>query len=198
MDTHSILEVKMKTSESVAEIASALSAFQSAVEDVQKDAEGHNYRYATLPAILQLIRPLMGAHGLSLTQFPIDNAGHVGVVSRLMHSSGEWMEDTFLLPVVESRGMSSSQAAGSVITYVRKYAAAAILGISQEDSDGEVEEPVIKPATEEQYTRINEHVKNGDVGKRRLSWLQIEKNWNSLTHVQAETILNEIQRSMTK
>jgi hypothetical protein len=186
----------MLTSPEIGNLATALSAFQAEVEDVQKDAQGHNYRYATLPAILQLIRPLMGKHGLSLTQFPIGDSLNCGVTTRLMHKSGEWMEESLLLGVTESRGMSSSQASGAVITYARKYAAAAILGISQEDSDGHVEEPVITPATDKQFALINEHLEAGDVSKRRHTWLQIEKNWVNLTYTQAETILQEIRRKM--
>jgi hypothetical protein len=185
----------LKTSESIAEIANALSGFQSEVQDARKDAEGHHYRYATLPTVLQLIRPLMGKYGLSLVQFPIGDALNVGVVSRLMHVSGEWLEEEFVMGVTEARGMSMAQSAGSVLTYCRRYSAAAILGISQQDSDARVDEPEITPATEKQYEQINQHVAANRVSPRRLKWLQVEKNWNNLTTQQAATILSEIEGS---
>jgi len=183
----------VNTSPELSNIATALNAFQSEVEDAHKASDGHNYRYADLPTILQLIRPLMGKHGLALVQFPVGDALNVGIVSRLIHVSGEWMEETMYMGITESRGMSSAQAAGAVITYCRRYAAAAILGISQVDNDAHVEEPEIEPASEEQFAEINDFISEGKVPARRLKWLQVTKNWQNLTDKQATIILTEIK-----
>ena len=185
----------LRTSPEIGNIATALSAFQSEVEDAQKTSQAHNYRYADLHTILTLIRPLMGKHGLSLTQFPIGDQINTGVCSRLMHTSGEWMELEYTMGVTEGRGMSTCQASGMTLSYARRYAATAILGIAskEEDEDGHVEEPEITPASDEEFALINDYIEAGQVSKRRLSWLKVKKNWNNLTSQQAQTILNEIR-----
>jgi hypothetical protein len=54
------------------------------------------------------------------------------VITRLMHSSGEWLEQEYFIPL----GKMDAQAAGSAITYARRYALQAIAGIPAEDDDG--------------------------------------------------------------
>ena len=46
-----------------------------------------------------------------------------------MHESGEWLEDAILLPVTAEKGKSQAQLAGSVVTYLRRYSWAAVLGM---------------------------------------------------------------------
>ena len=119
----------------ISNLAAALSALQGEIEDAKKESKAHAYMYADLPTVLQIARPLLSKHGLAVTQFPINQGDRVGVKTRLMHTSGEWLEDSMTMPVHESRGMSPAQAAGSVITYCRRYSLTAVLGISQEDDD---------------------------------------------------------------
>ena len=179
----------MKTSDNIAELAQALCNLQGEVKDVHKGAKAHNYNYADLGAVLQLIRPLMSTHGLSLVQMPCGDGVQVGITSRLMHNSGEWVEDTLMMGITESRGMSMAQAAGSVLTYCRRYSAAAILGITQVDQDAAVQEPVVVPASTDLIAVINDYIAAGQISKRRESW--IYNNINNMTHAQATTIINE-------
>jgi hypothetical protein len=130
----------MKNSESINELAKALSAFQGEVENAAKLATNPFFKskYADLGEVLNTIRPLMGKNGLSLAQFPsftgtIDQ-GILNVESILMHSSGQWLSEVFSTPV--AKGITP-QALGSAVTYLRRYAAAGILGVGAEDDDGE-------------------------------------------------------------
>ena len=116
-------------------LATALSALQGEIEDAKKESQAHAYKYADLPTVLQIARPLLCKHGLAVTQFPVNHGDRVGVKTRLMHTSGEFLEEEMTMPVHEGRGMSPAQAAGSVITYCRRYSLTAVLGISQEDDD---------------------------------------------------------------
>jgi hypothetical protein len=50
-----------------------------------------------------------------------------------MHKSGEWIEDTLVLPLSKR----DPQAAGSAITYARRYSLQAIAGVPSADDDGE-------------------------------------------------------------
>jgi len=183
----------MRTSESIDQICAALVEFQTMVKDASKDAQGYNYRYATLPHLLALIRPDASACGLAHAQTANGDAVNVGVTTRLMHTSGQWIEDDLSMGVTVGRGMSAAQAAGSVISYCRRYSLLTIYGISQADDDAEVEDAEITPATDDQYAAINDYVQAGQVPKRRLAWLQNEKNWNNLTKEQADLILGELR-----
>ncbi len=179
----------MKTSDTIENIAQALCKFQSEVTDAHKGAQGHNYSYADLGTILQLVRPLMATHGLSVIQMPCGDSLNMGLSTRLMHNSGEWIEDTMYMGVSASRGMSEAQAAGSVITYQRRYALAACLGITQTDNDAAVKEPEIIPATDEQFAAINVLIKENNLPIRTVSWINAGNNWQNLTSKQAINVL---------
>lgn len=122
-------------SESIAKLALALSKFQGEVTDAHKDKSAYNYKYADLAGVLEIARPLCLKYELAVTQLCSTNEGGVGVTTVLMHSSGEWIESTFTMPLISVKGSNAAQAAGSVITYARRYALAAILGITQTDND---------------------------------------------------------------
>ena len=125
----------MEMSESLTEIGVALSKFQGEVNNVSKDKSGYGYKYADLAQILDVVRPLLAKHGLSVVQMPGNSDSGVTVSTMLLHSSGQWIKSETQLPMDSAAKMSAAQAAGSVITYARRYALAAALGIAQEDDD---------------------------------------------------------------
>ena len=134
----------MEKSESIKELAAALSKFQGEAVDAIKDKKGDKSSYADLGQILNLVRPVMARHGLAVTQLPCEcpEPGSIAVDTMLMHSSGEWISNSFSMPINriirKSDGKditNAPQASGSVITYARRYALAAVLGITQEDDD---------------------------------------------------------------
>lgn len=125
----------MEMSSEINEIAGALSKFQGDVRDVMKDKAAYGYNYADLSSVLETARPLMAKHGLSVVQMPGNAGADVVITTMLMHSSGQWLRGTITMPVERGKGMSGAQAVGSVITYARRYALAATLGISQSDND---------------------------------------------------------------
>jgi len=125
----------MNKSESINELATALSKAQSEIEDATKDKNGHKYKYADLSQILQIVRPSFTKHGLAVSQFPTDSGDNVAIDTILMHSSGQWLSSSFSMSVETTKNMTKAQASGSVITYMRRYALAAVAGITQEDND---------------------------------------------------------------
>lgn len=127
-------------SENINELAEALSKFQGEVVDAHKDKKGYNYKYADLTGVLEIARPLMEKHGLALTQFPGGSGSAVTLESILMHKSGQWISCPMEMEVQGSGKMSLAQAAGAVITYMRRYAASGILGITQTDNDASTKE----------------------------------------------------------
>ena len=128
----------MITSESVKEIATALSAAQSSLQDATKNSvagsKAYKYSYADLSQVLEEIRPALKQHNLSVVQLPFSSGSRVGVVTRLLHSSGEWIEESIDLEV---EGQNLAQATGSHITYLRRYSLASLFAITQKDDDAE-------------------------------------------------------------
>ena len=126
----------MNTSESIKEIATALSAAQGSLQDATKNAKNPHFKsdYADLSHILEAIRPALKAQNLSVVQLPFSSGTRVGVTTRIMHSSGEFIEESIDLEV---EGRNLAQAAGSHITYLRRYSLASLFAIHQKDDDGE-------------------------------------------------------------
>lgn len=107
-------------------IYKALAAFQQECPVIHKGAQGHNYSYADLPAIFEVINPLLAKHGLGFTQ-PL-NGNSIRTV--LFHiETGETIESVTDIPVDTGSRMNLFQSAGSGITYFRRYAISSLLGI---------------------------------------------------------------------
>lgn len=139
----------MNKSESIKEIATALNKAQAEMSGAKKSANNPFFKskYADLGAVVEAIKVAFADNGLSYSQFPIFLDGKVGVETILMHSSGEWLSSELYLPMTKQ----DPQAAGSAITYARRYALQAIAGIPSEDDDGnEASKSPPKP----QYTDI--------------------------------------------
>jgi hypothetical protein len=120
-----------------AEFAAAFLAAQREFPTIAKtktaDMGNYKYKYADLGDVLDQALPILHKHGIALSQPPASGDGSIGVHTRLIHESGH-IEDcgTLLLPAG-----NNPQAAGSAMTYARRYAACAALGIvADEDDDG--------------------------------------------------------------
>ena len=126
-----IAPILVKKSDSIVEIAKALSKFQASMVNVTKEAENPYFKssYASLGNIIDTIRKPMGENGLAFAQFPIEDNR---LVTLLMHTSGEYFQSVVKMFPKDS----TPQAQGSAITYMRRYALSAILGIATEDDDG--------------------------------------------------------------
>ena len=131
----------MEKSESIKEIAKALLAFQEKGENVKKDGNNPYFKskYATLENILDTIKPTLAKCGLSFSQFPDGE----GLTTILMHTSGEFLKANTKMTLRDQ----TPQGQGSAITYMRRYALSAVLGIAtEEDDDGNAaSQPAPKP-----------------------------------------------------
>lgn len=126
----------VKKSESIKEIATALHAAQGEMSGAKKEAANpfFNSKYADLNSVVDAIRVPFHNHGLSYSQFPLFENQLVGVETLLMHISGEFISSVLMLPMKKQ----DAQAAGSAITYARRYALQSIAGIPSEDDDGNI------------------------------------------------------------
>lgn len=123
----------METSESIKELATALNKAQAEMSGAKKGKENPFFKskYADMNAVVDAVRIPFCDNGLSYAQLPLFRDGFVGVETILMHTSGEWMRGELLLPMTKQ----DPQAAGSAITYARRYALQSIAGIPSEDDD---------------------------------------------------------------
>lgn len=150
----------MEKSESIKELATALCKAQSKMKSAKKDSNNtfRESKFASLYEVIEAAKSTLHENGLSFSQFPISKEpekeikttiirkdgtkiesilSYVGVETILMHESGEWMKQELFLSC-ENR---DPQSYGSAISYARRYAIQAILGIPSEDDDGNAAMP---------------------------------------------------------
>ena len=124
----------MTQSESIDKLLPAFVAFQSDMPSVPKDAVNPHFRskYASLGAITEATRPHLAKHGLAVTQSLVWRDGVQLLVTRVIHVSGQWMQDGgYALNPTKN----DPQGMGSAVTYARRYTLGATLGIVTEDDD---------------------------------------------------------------
>ena len=125
----------MNSSEKINELATALCKAQAAMGGAVKDSANPFFKssYADLTSVIKAIKQPFADNGLSYTQFPVSDDNGMGVCTRLMHVSGQWLEDQFILPMVKR----DPQAGASSLTYARRISLSAIAGIPTADDDAE-------------------------------------------------------------
>jgi len=134
----------MAQSDSIKELATALSKVQGELTYAKKDSANPFFksRYADLESVWDACRDLLARNGLSIIQMPGNYfEGRMWLITRLCHSSGEWIEQEMSVPVQKA----DAQGAGSALTYMRRYALAAFIGVVQADDDGNAASQQIKP-----------------------------------------------------
>jgi len=173
-------------SESIAELAAALAKAQAKFTNPPRSHEGHvtgvtkagkpydfKYFYADLAATIGAVREHLNAEGLAVVQL-IEPDGNGGLLlgTQLIHSSGQWIRGDVTIPA-----NLSSQDLGSALTYRRRYALSAMLGIAAEDDDDGAS------ATEREKGKPAD-----DAGMRaRLNVVKPETNGNSTTNAPVPT-----------
>jgi len=123
--------------ETIDKIAAGLVAVQSEVLLARKDSNNpfHKSKYADLGSVWDAVREPLRKNGLSIMQLPSEApAGYVGLVTIVLHESGQSISEKFFMPVKDDK---NPQAVGSALTYARRYALSAALGVCPEDDDGE-------------------------------------------------------------
>ena len=126
------------------EIYKALAAFQQECPVIVEEKKTKNYKYAPLPDIMTVINPLLRKHGLGFTQLIQQNAAANVIETRLFHCETGQALVSFaaIRSGVDLHGMNPYQVDGAGITYYRRYALSAILGIVTEtDTDASSTQP---------------------------------------------------------
>jgi hypothetical protein len=125
----------MRTSEQVNEIAEALASAQGEVKNPSFNRVNPHFKskYADLGEVLSVVRPALSKYGIALMQ--MTDVTDTGIVlhTRLTHSSGQWIEGVY--PVSP---MGTHQQMGAALTYAKRQALSAIVGVAgEDDTDGE-------------------------------------------------------------
>ena len=123
----------MERSENINELAAALAKAQGAMSHAVKDSlnPGYKSRYADLASVWEACRKPLADNGLSVTQLPEPAETGLRLNTILMHTSGQFISSQIQMPLMKA----DPQGYGSALTYARRYALAAIVGVYQDDDD---------------------------------------------------------------
>ena len=127
--------MEQNQSENIDELAKAMVKVQLGLPGAKKSADNPFYKskYADLKECHMAGREILSENGLCVIQTLGGTAESPSVITTLMHVSGQWIKgENAMTP--DKKG---PQAIGSCITYGRRYGYSAIIGLHQEDDDGE-------------------------------------------------------------
>ena len=130
----------MLTSDTITKITPALIKAQAEFKPAVKDAvnpafaRGQNPKpsYVTLAQAIDSVSDALRANGIALIQQTDIQDARTVLVTRLIHESGEWIAGRYPVHPVKA----DPQGEGSALTYARRYALMALVGIAPEDDDG--------------------------------------------------------------
>lgn len=133
----------MNVEHATPELFKSLAEAQAEIENAGKNATNPHFKskYADLAEVLTTIRETLPKHGLSLVQSPSFDGAMASVTTILAHSGGGFITATASCVPAKS----DAQGIGAATTYLRRYSAAAMAGIAQEDDDGQAAAHTGKP-----------------------------------------------------
>lgn len=134
MDSDRMLGGDMQ-SETIGALAAALAKAQGSIKPAAMDRDNPFFksRYATLTSLWEAARAALSANGLAVTQTTDMGDDGVVLITTLIHASGEWVGSAYPVRATDNK----PQSLGSALTYARRYAFAALLGlVSDDDDDG--------------------------------------------------------------
>lgn len=126
----------MKTSESIKQIAEALVSAQKEIKFAVKDSTNPHYKskYANINSVIDAVKAPLNNNNIAILQSlsPSDD-NKLHLTTRLLHSSGEWIEDTAVCPIQKQ----DPQGLGSAISYIRRYSISSLCALYADDDDGQ-------------------------------------------------------------
>lgn len=137
----------MLTSDTITKIMPALIKAQGDFAPAVKAKVNPHFKskYVPLDAVLDAIAEPLRANGIAIVQQTDIEDARTVLVTRLVHASGEWIAGRYPVHPVKA----DPQGEGSALTYARRYALMALVGIAPEDDDGNA---AVKAVTREPAT----------------------------------------------
>lgn len=121
-------------SQSLGALAKALALVQAEMKPAPKTSTNPFFKshYADLTSCLETALPVLSKHGLSVSQTTtVEDSNTTLLVTMLLHESGEWIRGFY--PILSKD--NSPQAIGSAVSYAKRYAFCAIIGLASGDDD---------------------------------------------------------------
>lgn len=126
----------MKTSDSIKQIAEALVSAQKEIKFAAKDSTNPHFKskYANINSVIEAVKAPLNNNNIAILQSlsPSDD-NKLHLTTRLIHSSGEWIEDTAVCPIQKQ----DPQGLGSAISYIRRYSISSLCALYADDDDGQ-------------------------------------------------------------
>lgn len=168
-------------SENINELATALSKAQGEMQAAIKDSVNPFFKskYADLGSVWEAARPVLSKYGLCVMQTTDMLGDKIVLFTILAHSSGQWIKSS--IPLNPSK--NDSQGVGAAMTYLRRYSLSALLGVVNEDDDGETavgrgqaqqerkQEQPKKPLPESKVTTLSSDKKSVAINQEQLDTL---------------------------
>lgn len=133
--------------ESIGDLVTALAKAREEFKPVKKNRTANtgkfSYHYADLADIIDATAPALSKHQLVVLQLLGGTADQPSVTTVLAHASGQQVSSTVSLAIEDSGRMTDAQAMGAAITYLRRYAYSAIIGVVA-DEDTDAAAPAVK------------------------------------------------------
>jgi hypothetical protein len=166
----------MKMSDTIAEIAFALSRAQGMIDDASKSSANPFYKskYADLAAVRSVIREPLAVCDLAIVQAPRIVEGGAEVETMIMHKSGEFMSETLFMPA----GKIDPHGYASAITYARRIGIMSLLCLASYDDDGNTAVESVK-ASAPKKTATAELIKEGEAASEK-GYAALTAWWNGL------------------
>lgn len=177
----------MYQSEHINELASALAKAQSNIGPATKD--GYNpffkSKYADLSNVWAACKDPLNRNGLAIVQSMSYEEKQMILVTTLIHTSGQWMRSK--LPISPTK--NDIQGLGSAITYLRRYALAALAGVVTDDDDGnaaassgnnKVSHKLSMPITKEKSKELKEILDECEPAYQSNFWKYLRQKVDSL------------------
>jgi hypothetical protein len=149
----------MLTSESITTIMPAFIKAQANFAPAVKSATNPHFKskYVALDGVIDAVAAPLREQGIAIMQMTDIEDARTILVTRLIHSSGEWLGSRYPVHPVKA----DPQGEGSALTYARRYALMALVGIAPEDDDGNAavkasEKAASAPITEEQEATLRD------------------------------------------
>lgn len=143
----------------------ALFAAQQEVPRVSKRGKidlgkGKPMPFATWEDMDDVLRPIMGRHGFSLSFSATSRADGTGAVvtAILLHAAGHTREVTMPLPPDVGPGRNALQAMGSTLSYAKRYLAEMLFNIIRENEDDDGERGGARRITADQKAQLVEQM----------------------------------------
>jgi hypothetical protein len=178
-----------RSSENIGAIAAALAKAQGELANPEKSltatirspfpSEGNRtYRYASLASGLEIVRKTLGQHEIATVQSTaIDQAtGQIQLTTLLVHASGEWISSDW--PVCTIGETATPHRMGAALTYARRYALFALVGIAGEDDldAPDITEPPLATSAAKDANRGAQTIRNGSIQRNTKSVLAADQS----------------------